>query len=196
MNTRTLGNVRNSFQPVNTIILFVTVLSLGFNACSGTQYNPQGCGFGGQRCGLVLGAGTNQGFVPRPPEAGLYVGLGTLAAGLITSAVGGGHLYLGMSRARQAVEPSEPDRDYLLDQSDRNKEVAVLGLGIGVPLMVVGSLVMRFWLSDRNDYRKRAAPTIQLGIKRAAAAYGSYTDGHEFAPKRSAQSVSSVDARK
>ena len=145
------------------------VLVMGLTGCAGTQTGTQGCGFGGQRCGLLLGGSGGAPTPTRPPETGLYVSLASLAAGVMASGVGGGHLYLGMSRANQAVEPGEPDRDYLLDQSDRNKEVGVLGLSVGVPLIAIGAVVMRYWLSDREEYRKLVAPKIQLGIKRKAA---------------------------
>ena len=135
--------------------------------CMSTSTRPQQCSANtAPACGLVFADSHDDGLDRTgPSEAWLIGGIAGMAAGAAGAALGSGHLYLAGDRRGQAKGAAPAERDYLLDQSDRNQEVAVAALSSGIPLLLAGVAVLWHYYDARAEYRDR----IASDAKQAAA---------------------------
>ena len=113
-------------------------------------------------CGLTLGEPmTNAPPAPRGPRIDYYIGLAALTAGVASTAIGSGYAYNGW-RERDQGNHGARNSAVLLDKADANDERAVVGFGIGIPLMVLGAVLLFVNPPERGPLPKVPLPASGL----------------------------------
>ncbi len=142
---------------MRTFLATSVLASLLLQACSASQ---PCCGAGGGNCGLTLGEPvSSRSTRPPPPRTDYYAGLASLGAGLAGVGVGAGYAY-NAGRHREDASLAGANRNVLLDKADANDERATVGLAVGLPLLVIGSVLL--WLQPKNEPVKDLPPVPTL----------------------------------
>jgi len=161
---------------------------LALNGCAAAgPYCAQAPG----TCGLTLGEPMNAAPpTPRGPRIEYFAGLAALTAGVASTAVGAGYAYNG-SRQRDQANHGARSSAVLLDKADANDERAVIGLGIGIPLIVLGAVLLFVTPPERGPPAKVTVPTTGLfGDTPASEILPGQGAAAAEAPTRSGKAVS------
>lgn len=142
---------------MRTFLAMSVLASLLLQACTASQPCYGG---GGGSCGLTLGEPVSSRTYRPPPSRGdYYAGLASLGAGMAGVGIGAGYAY-NAGRHREDASIAGSSRNVLLDKADANDERATVGLAVGLPLLVIGSVLL--WLQPKNEPLKELPPPPAL----------------------------------
>jgi hypothetical protein len=166
---------------MRTLLTTTVLASLLLQACTASQ---PCCGGGGGSCGLTLGEPVSSRTVRAPPpRTDYYAGLASIGAGIAGVGIGSGYAY-NAGRHREDASTAGANRNVLLDKADANDERATVGLAIGLPLVVIGAVLL--WLQPKNEPMKDL-PTMPAPLLGDAAEPSEILPGQGAMPAAPAQ---------